>query len=95
MAKPDDADSGVVLVTVPASEGAPHMVDGHYWGVTPTGSACCPTTRSADSWRTVRPGQQASPNDSGQSPHGWTRRASDSAGGCTCSSSQRPRHRNR
>ena len=30
--KPDEADRGVVVVTVPASEVAPHMVDGHYWG---------------------------------------------------------------
>lgn len=32
IAKPTQSDLGVVLVTVPASEGAPHMVDGHYWG---------------------------------------------------------------
>lgn len=30
--KPDAVGVGVVLVTVPASEGAPHMVDGQYWG---------------------------------------------------------------
>jgi hypothetical protein len=27
--KPDEPGIGVVLVTVPASEGAPHMVDGY------------------------------------------------------------------
>ncbi len=32
IAKPDHPGSGVVLITVPASEGAPHMVDGQYWG---------------------------------------------------------------
>ena len=30
--QPAAPGSGVALVTVPASEGAPHMVDGHYWG---------------------------------------------------------------
>jgi hypothetical protein len=30
--KPEEPGVGVVLVAVPASEGAPHMVDGHYWG---------------------------------------------------------------
>lgn len=29
---PDQSGIGVLLVTVPASEGAPHMVDGQYWG---------------------------------------------------------------
>jgi hypothetical protein len=32
IAKPDEPGVGVVLVTAPASEGAPHMVDGNYWG---------------------------------------------------------------
>ncbi len=32
IAKLDEPSVGVVVVTVPASEGAPHMVDGHYWG---------------------------------------------------------------
>jgi hypothetical protein len=32
IAKPAESGVGVVLVTVPASEGAPHMVDGNYWG---------------------------------------------------------------
>ncbi len=30
--KPDDPPLGVVVVTAPASEGAPHMVDSQYWG---------------------------------------------------------------
>jgi hypothetical protein len=30
--KPDDAETGVLVVTVPASEAAPHMVDEKYWG---------------------------------------------------------------
>jgi hypothetical protein len=30
--KPGDPEVGVAVVTVPASEGAPHMVDGSYWG---------------------------------------------------------------
>ncbi|NKS66363.1 hypothetical protein GS461_09750 [Rhodococcus hoagii] len=29
---PDDPEMGVLVVTVPASAGAPHMVDGSYWG---------------------------------------------------------------
>lgn len=34
---PDQAGLGVAVVTVPASEGAPHMVAGHYWGRGATG----------------------------------------------------------
>lgn len=30
--KPGEPGTGVALVTVPASEAAPHMVDSHYWG---------------------------------------------------------------
>ena len=30
--KPGEPGVGVAIVTVPASEGAPHMVDGSYWG---------------------------------------------------------------
>jgi hypothetical protein len=30
--KPDESGVGLVAVTVPASEGAPHMVDAKYWG---------------------------------------------------------------
>jgi hypothetical protein len=30
--KPGNPDLGVLVVTVPASAGAPHMVDGNYWG---------------------------------------------------------------
>jgi hypothetical protein len=32
IAHPDRPGTGVLLVTVPASEGAPHMVEGQYWG---------------------------------------------------------------
>lgn len=32
IASPDDPDTAVVIVEVPPSAVAPHMVDGHYWG---------------------------------------------------------------
>ena len=35
--KPGEEAIGVLVVTVPASEGAPHMVDGKYWGRGATG----------------------------------------------------------
>jgi hypothetical protein len=34
---PSDASKGVLVVTVPASESAPHMVEGRYWGRGATG----------------------------------------------------------
>lgn len=39
VADPEDATSGVVIVEVPASVTAPHMVDGSYWGRGATGKA--------------------------------------------------------
>jgi hypothetical protein len=95
IAEPAQSDAGVVLVTVPASEGAPHMVDGSYWGRDAHGKRVLSDdevrrlladrqTRTAGFTERLR----AAPTR--LDPPGLGERAA-----CTCSSSQRPPHQNR